>query len=215
MFVKVIGGIIFLIMVVLFLRWVHAKISQPEATVLAPIPQPVAPIIQSVAPIVQPVSTTNTPTGQILSVMRKSGTIAINIGTIAAYYRGIKYQPVTGGVEPRGHWITHNAKDPNKPWDELMDVDPKTMAHTDDNAAARMWIDFGRDIPVDQILIEDRVDCYQDRLVGCVVTLKTHAGQIVWSQYINVVKQSYTWYIATTGVTTLATVDLPTVVTVN
>ena len=140
------------------------------------------------------------PKGRTLAVERKTGNQHINIGTIAALYQGTPYKAVSGGVAPIGAGT----------WSQLVDTSATTGVETNNaDGTARMWIDIGLDVPVDAVLIENRVDCCQDRLLGCAVVLRNNAGQTVWTQDIVDIKASYRWAISTTGQTTLTTVAMP------
>lgn len=153
------------------------------------------PIATTTAPIAMPV-TVQYPRGIQLGLEKTTKTnmgtfttpVAL-IGSIVASYQGSRYNSVWGGPFVR-----------NTPSET-------TWAEKNDrNDLEHVWIRFQKDVPIDEVFIENRTDCCQDYMVGCTLVLRNSVLQNVWSQDIKESKASYLWTISPSGATTLTTV---------
>lgn len=107
----------------------------------------------------------------------------INIGGVTAFYRGAAYTPV--GVDmPKSYASNHTGSG-------AIDGDPNTMAHTNNDPDVSITVNLGREVPVDLIVIDNRVDCCQFRLMRCRVALRTAANETVWETMIESTQQQY------------------------
>jgi hypothetical protein len=116
--------------------------------------------------------------------------IYINLSELSGSLGGVKHRVVDGGI---------NTIFMDWGWQKLVDGNPATCAATDGSANAKIWIDFGSDVMVDQITILNRTDlvtpiCGQlckDRIKGLRVVLRKADGSTTWQTTINDVKDEY------------------------
>jgi hypothetical protein len=81
---------------------------------------------------------------------------------------------------------------------KLVDNNVNTLSHTDSTRGTQqsMSIDLTSPIAVSKLVIQNRRDCCQDRILGSTLELIGSNGSVVWSsQPISTVEQTYTFTI--------------------
>lgn len=163
-----------------------------------PVPTPPAPT-PAPAPVPVPalVPAPDQPRGSIVQVTRTSGSDYINIAEIGAYYQGSVYKPVTGGCVPQ---LDGNS------WGNLIDGIPGTAAITQLGPTGRVWLDYGKDVPIDHISVTNwfvsdpnAVQTVYNRIMGCTLSVLNQSGQVVWSQEFKDAKVKYEFDIPARG----------------
>jgi hypothetical protein len=126
-----------------------------------------------------------------MSVESCSG--SINVSLLQAFYNGIPYTPNLGGQS--------TLLDVAYTWTQLLvPYSGQKYASTSVvDAAARLWIDFGANVPIDSVVIENPRAFYdteptgalQARMNGCMLVLRLADGTITWSQAITTTQNTY------------------------
>ena len=91
----------------------------PTSSTVVTVPPTAKSVVIPVVPPPPLTPVVNAPIGKTLSLERQSGTDYINIGTLAAFYQGTKYNVVSGGTTP--------LYDVTRPWTMVNDDNAATM----------------------------------------------------------------------------------------
>lgn len=114
---------------------------------------------------------TGTKVGRYVRVTTNT-TEAVNLEAILVSMGGTPYTPTSGECNP--------PMDPNNPsafpWTNLIKDDGDSFAHTAFQKGAFVQLDFGKDVPIDQIVVVNRKSCCQDRVVGATVSIIKNGG---------------------------------------
>ena len=87
---------------------------------------------------------------------------SINLGEVLVYNKNTPITISGGSVVPQFRdWG----------WRNVIDGSPSTFAHTTADLNARITLDLGMAQPVDEIVIVNRQDCCQERIIGCELQL--------------------------------------------
>jgi len=177
------GGVILLviaiIIVVIILATSSSTSSESSTTTPTPTPTPTPPAPAAAIP--------SSVTGRYVTVKRTdTQTQIINISEIVIYdSSGNKITPIGASLS-----TTYN---PDFPASKLIDGS-SSFASTVAGPNEWMKIDLGSDKQIGKVVITNRVDCCQDRIVGCsLIITKGDSTQTYLSRQISTQNATYTF----------------------